>query len=118
MAPATHLEVQGLELGAVDRLTDALVALAEGQGFVSKKAVGRYYQGGLVCFSIEATVEFGKEEVDLIRCFLRDGIKLKNLWEPEEDGGFSGEARLPGLRKATQVCLELKPGTVRVLDPQ
>lgn len=40
MTSATHLEVQGLELGSIHHLTDVLVGLIEGKGFVSKKAVG------------------------------------------------------------------------------
>lgn len=75
----THLEVQGLEFGSIYHLTDVLVGVIEGKGFVSKKAVGRYQLRGFVGFSIESAVQFGKEKVDLIRCFLRDGIKLKNL---------------------------------------
>lgn len=75
----THLEVQGLELGSIDNLTNVLIGLIEGKGFVSKKAVRCYQVGGLVGFSIESAVQFGKEEMDHIGCFLRDGIKLKNL---------------------------------------
>lgn len=40
MTSATHLEVQGLELGSIYHLTDVLVGLIEGKGFVSKKTVG------------------------------------------------------------------------------
>lgn len=37
---APHLEVQGLQLGSIDQLTDVLVGLVEGQRLVSKQAVG------------------------------------------------------------------------------
>ena len=39
MTSATHLEVQGLELGSIHHLTDVLVGLIEGKGLVSKKTV-------------------------------------------------------------------------------
>lgn len=92
MTSATHLEVQGLELGSIDHLTDVLVGLIEGKGFLSKKAIGGYQLGGFIGFSIKSAVQFGKEKVDLIRCFLRDSIKLKNLWRTKENGSGSGEA--------------------------
>ena len=79
MTSGTHLEVRGLELGPIYHLTDVLVGLIEGNGFVSKKTVGRYQLRGFIGFSIESAVQFSKEKVDLIRSFLRDGIKLKNL---------------------------------------
>lgn len=66
LTSTTHLEVQGLELGSIDNLTNVLVGLVEGKGLVSKQAVGRYQVGGLIGFAIESTVQFGKEEVDLI----------------------------------------------------
>lgn len=76
---ATHLEVQGLELGSIDQLADVLIGLVESKGFVPKQAVGRDQLGGFVGFSIESAVQFGKEKVDLIRRLLGDGVKLKDL---------------------------------------
>lgn len=37
---ATHLKVQGLELGSIDQLADVLIGLVESKGFVPKQAVG------------------------------------------------------------------------------
>lgn len=84
--PAADLEVQGLQLGPVHGLTDVLVGPVEGEGFVSEKAIGRHQLGGLVGFAVQSAVQFGKEEVDLIRCFLRDGVKLKHLCKAKQNG--------------------------------
>lgn len=66
MTCVTHLEVQGLELRSIDQLADVLVGLVESKGFVSKKAVGCYQLRGLIGFSIQSAVQFGKEKVDLV----------------------------------------------------
>lgn len=76
---SSHLEVEWQQLGSVNRLTDVLVCLVEGQRFVSKQSVSRDQLGGLVLLPVQATVEFGEEEVDLIRRLLFDGVELKHL---------------------------------------
>lgn len=74
-----HLEVERQQFGSVHHLADVLVGLVEDQGLVPKQPVGRDQLCGLVLLPVQATVEFGEEEVDLIRRLLFDGVELKHL---------------------------------------
>lgn len=73
------LEVERQQFGAVHHLADVLVGLVEGQRLVPEQAVGGDQLGGLVLLPVQATVELGEEEVDLVRRLLLDGVELKNL---------------------------------------
>lgn len=79
-----YLEVERQQFGPVHRLADVLVRLVEDQRFVSEQSVGRDQLGGLVLLPVQTTVEFGEEEVDLIRRLLFDGVELKHLPTEEE----------------------------------
>lgn len=74
-----YLEVEGQQFGSIHRLTDVLVRLVEHQRLISEQSVGRDQLGGLVLLPVQTTVEFGEEEVDLIRRLLFDGVELKHL---------------------------------------
>lgn len=76
---SADLEVEGQQLGAVDHLADVLVGLVEGQALVPKQAVGRNQLRRLVLLPVQTTVEFGEEEVDLVRRLLLDGVELEDL---------------------------------------
>lgn len=79
MTLTPDLEVERQQLGAVHHLADVLVRLVESQRLVSEQAVGGNQLGGLVLLPVQAAVEFGEEEVDLVRRLLFDGVKLKDL---------------------------------------
>lgn len=76
---SADLEVERQQLGAVDRLADVLVGLVEAQRLVSKQAVGGDQLRRLVLLPVQTTVEFGEEEVDLVRRLPLDGVELKDL---------------------------------------
>lgn len=72
-------EVERQQLGSVHRLADVLIRLVEDQRLVSEQAVSGDQLGGLVLLPVQTTVEFGEEEVDLVRRLLFDGVELKDL---------------------------------------
>lgn len=76
----TDPEVERQQFGSVHGLTDVLVCLVKHQRLFPKQPVGRDQLGGLSLLPVQSTVEFGEKEMDLIRCFLLDGVKLKHLW--------------------------------------
>lgn len=61
MTSGTHLEVQGLELGPIYHLTDVLVGLIEGNGFVSKRRLADTNSEDLLAFRAEPAIQFSKK---------------------------------------------------------
>lgn len=72
-------EVKRQQLGSVHRFADVLVGFVKGQRLVPEQSVGRDQLRGFVLLPVQTAVQFGEEEVDLVRRLLFDRVELKHL---------------------------------------